>query len=288
MKITLMTMNMFLTGLFQYWVSQDMEEFQEYYEEMLDLTAECGYKAVDITGMEPQTFGLDYVKEQLAKRGLEASSLIFMDQYACQEEEKSEEIIANGKKAVDMVKKLGAKLLMLALMAHPGIENDSADAIHAALIRHLGPIAAYAKEQGIHLAVENTPDLRLCLCSAKDFSKVLDEIGQLEVVYDSGNTLLVKEDPIIWYETFADRTAHIHLKDMRLAAAGDSVQEIGMDGIGMTAAMTGTGLVNFNEVISHIKAHGYDGYLTIEFALDESGDYRKCLIESREYVEKLL
>ena len=109
---------------------------------------------------------------------------------------------------------LETKVLMLVPQVHEGIEQFSAEEVQRALIGNLTPVTAYAVEKGIHSVIEDTPDLRLHLCRAEDLARVVDAIPGQEVVYDSGNMVLVDEDPIKYYERFAQKTAHIHLKDM--------------------------------------------------------------------------
>lgn len=108
------------------------------------------------------------------------------------------------------------------------------------------------------------------------------------MVYDSGNMILVGEDPVEYYDAFADRIAHIHLKDMRIADAHEMFTDRALDGRAMTAAPTGTGLIDLENVMKHVREHGYDGYLTIEFAVDAEKDYRGTLRKSREYIESLI
>lgn len=287
-KLSLMTINMIGQMFFTFQIDHDREEFLDTYEEMMELVSETGYKAVDVTSAEFGIAGKDTVKAILEKYGLNVSSYIYFEQFASMDEEHFDERVEKAKAAADDALDLGTQVLMLVPGAQENIGDYTPEEIRTQLIRHWRPVAEYAREKDVHPVIEDTPDLRLHLCRTEDLKAVLDAVPGLEVVYDSGNMILTGEDPAAYYDTFADRTGHIHLKDMRLADAGDMFADMAEDGTRMTAAPTGTGLIDLKKVMEHVREHGYDGYLTVEFTVDADNDFRKSLIRSREYLEKLL
>ena len=58
--ISIMTIGMLGSALFRYRIDHDIEEIQEYYEEMMDLVQGAGYVGVDITSHETRILGVDY------------------------------------------------------------------------------------------------------------------------------------------------------------------------------------------------------------------------------------
>lgn len=290
-RLSLMTMNMFIPVIIKIKMERDMEDALELYGEMLDLAADAGFEAVDVTSMELDMIGKETVKEYLEARGLKVSSLIYFNQFASTDEEKCREIVEDGKHAVDLALYLGTEVLMLVPQAHEGIEKLSAEEIHRALIGNFTPVTAYAVERGVHSVIEDTPDLKLHLCSAEDLAKVVDAVPGQEIVYDSGNMVLVDEDPVEYYEKFAAKTAHIHLKDMKEAPVEMArFADTAADGRKMTGAPSGTGMLAeaFPTLMDCIRENGYDGYLTVEFAKDEELSYLESLKRAREYFEKLM
>ncbi|GKH34699.1 sugar phosphate isomerase/epimerase [Muricomes sp. OA1] len=288
MKISLMTINMILPAYFKYIITGDRDEFKDTYEEMLDLVKESGYSAVDVWGEEVKAFGMDYVRRELDKRGIEVSSFIYMDEYANPDKDMNDALYKRGCEAVEMAEELGTGVLMLVPQAHKGIENEKPEDIREHLAARFAPIADQAVKYGIHPVVEDTPDLKLHFCTAAELEDVFSKAPQLELVFDSGNMLLVKEDPTDYYEKFADRTAHIHLKDMRVASDKEMFADTCADGSRMAGAATGTGMVDFKALMGCFKRHGYDGFLTVEFVYDNGDDYKESLIRGRKYVEDLL
>lgn len=290
LRLSLMTMSMFIPVIIKIKMEQDMEDALELYGEMLDLAADAGFEAVDVTSMELDMIGKETVKEYLEARGLKVSSLIYSNQFASTDEEKCREIVEGGKNAVEQAIYLETKVLMLVPQVHEGIEQFSAEEVQRALIGNLTPVTAYAVEKGIHSVIEDTPDLRLHLCRAEDLARVVDAIPGQEVVYDSGNMVLVDEDPIKYYERFAQKTAHIHLKDMMEVPETARFADTAADGRKMTGAPSGTGMLAevFPTLMKRVRENGYDGYLTVEFAKDEELGYPESLKRAKTYFDGII
>lgn len=288
LNISLMTLNMFMFSYLKYKDDGNLKNLELSYEEIMRLAHDGGYQAVDVTSLEVKILTLEKVKKCLNKHNLKVSSYIFFEKFAAMDEEGFEIRISKAKQAVDIAKMLKTNVLMLVPQAHENINKNTPSQIRSQLVKHWIPIAAYAKEKGIHTVVEDTPDLKLQFCRTEELKEVLDRTPNLEMVYDSGNMLLVGEDPVIYYNTFEKQIAHIHLKDMSLADVDEPFADIAANGKKMKAALTGTGMVNLKKLIGQIKRSGYNGYLTIEFVADMRLGVLKSLIRSREYVEQLL
>lgn len=288
MKLSLMTINMFTPVLMKVMFEQDMEDALELYDEMMDLVEKSGFDTVDITSMELDFLGMDTVKAALKKRNLGVSSLIHFDKFASMEETEKESIIEKAKKSIDLAQEFGTSVVMLVPQAQDNIEEYSRGNLADSLVTHWTPVSRYAKEKGIHVVIEDTPDLRIPLCTTKELQYVLDKVPGLEMVYDSGNMILVDEDPVAYFDTFASKIGHIHLKDMMVTDASNMFADTSKNGQKMTAAPSGMGMLNFSTLLDHIKASGYEGYLTVEYAKGDGEEYLESLIRSRKYFEKLL
>lgn len=59
MTCSVMTLSMFIRILYNYLRSQDMEEYRELYEEMLQTTREEGWKTVELTSRETRLLGTE-------------------------------------------------------------------------------------------------------------------------------------------------------------------------------------------------------------------------------------
>lgn len=286
-KVSLMTMSMFMGVYLKFMYDHDKEDLLYGYEEILEMTAEAGYEAIDVTSWEVELFGLELLKELLQKYCLKVSSLIYLGQFARMDEEGFEERVKKAEQGADIAAALETEVLMLVPQAQEGIEQYTPDEVRSAMIKHWIPVTAYAREKGLHVVVEDTPDLKLHFCRAEDVKKVLDEVPGLELVYDSANMTLAGEDPIEYLKEFEGRIGYVHLKDYRQAPAGSMMREYAQDGSAMSTAPVGTGIIDLPEVVRQLERMRYTGGMTVEFYVDDDKKYVKSLIRSREYVEAI-
>ena len=291
MKLTLMTLNMVAQYGIKYLLEdQDAEDFKETWLEMLDLVRDAGFTAVDVSSYELMGMGADIIREELSRRGLSVSCVLDIDTYIDVSPEGYERRMALHRAYMDDAVSLGAKVYMLTISAFGEFipEGLSSAEMHGRLLKYFRPLAERGRELGLHVVIEDTPDLRFFLDRTEDVQAILDQVPGLELVFDSGNMILVEEDPVAYYRHFSHRIGHIHLKDMTEAAAGDLQADTALDGRRMTCAPVGTGCIDMQALIPVIRESGYDGYLTVEYAKHEDRDWLDSLRFSREYYENLL
>lgn len=287
-RVSMMTMTLFMRLLFKFKLDHDMEDMADGYEEMLDLVKDGGFQWVDVTSWEIGILGIQNVAAQLQKRSIRVSSVIHPDLFAADGDAETTERVEKAKRLIDAAAALGCDVFMLVPQAHPGIEEQSPEHLHQRLAAHLVPIVAYAKEKGIHVVIEDTPDLKLHLCKAADVKTVLDAVGDLELVYDSGNMILCGEDPLSYMDPFVGRIGYVHLKDMRPAPVGSMMVDLDKDGKPMSSAPTGTGLIDLPAVVKKLDEIGYNGSFSIEFFVDDDRDYLKSIKRTRNYAAALI
>ncbi len=287
-RVSMMTMTLFMRLLFKFKLDQDMEDMAEGYEEMLDLVKDGGFQWIDLTSWEIGILGIQNVLAQLKKRDLHVSSVIHPDLFASDGEAETAERIEKAKRLVDASAALGCDVFMLVPQAHPGIENRTAEQIHERLAAHLAPIVQYAKDRGVHVVIEDTPDLKLRLCKAEDVKAVMDAVAGLELVYDSGNMILCGEEPLSYLKLFLGRIGYVHLKDMRPAPVGSMMVDFDEDGKPMSSAPSGTGLIDLPAVVKKLDEIGYEGSYSVEFFVDDDRDYLKSIKRTKAYVDELI
>ena len=280
-RIHIMTIGMLAQMFYFFGKFHDLEAARDDYEEMLFAVKEAGFDGVDVTSLEKNILGIHWIREQLEKKGLSVGSYIYFDQFALPDQSETERM-TKIREAVDAAKELSASVLMLAPMAHEGMEKESRETIHKNLISAWKPAAAYAVSNGLHPVIEDTPDLRFHLCRAADVQSVLAAAPGLELVYDSGNTLLVGEDPVEYAGKFRGNIGYVHLKDIRTLEPGTESREYMSDGTPVEGAPIGTGLVDISGVISCLREMGYDNDMTVEFVRHPEKSYPESLRESYE------
>ena len=283
--VNLMTMRMVFMAIMSYRFDHDLENLQDLYGEILDMAKAAGYEGVDVMSYETDLLGAAYVKEQFCRRGLRISSFIYFNEFAKGDSTMPERISA-ACRAADIAIELGTKVLMLVPAAHQGIEQESREDIHRRLIEHWRPVVSYAVQKGLHPVVEDTPDLRMHLCTAKDVLDVMDQVPGLELVYDSGNMVLAGEDPVSYLRAFSGRIGYVHLKDIRIANELKPNMEKMADGTPVETVATGTGMIDMAGIFQELQNMNYEGEVTVEFAKHPTLSYTDSLRICRDYVGK--
>jgi len=285
-RISIMTMSMLRMVFIPIHLVQDYDEALNQYDEMMHAVSLAGFCGVDVTKWEADYLGVENIRKTLKEYNLSVSSYITFDEYA--KSEGLQERIENGKRQADIAKELGTNVLMLVPMAHEGLESLSKEEIHQNMISAWASITSYANRLGLHVVIEDTPDLRLQLCKIEDVKAVMDQVPGLELVYDSGNLILDGEDPIDYIKAFSGRIGFVHLKDIRIMPEGTETNEKMADGRPTGAAPIGTGLIDIPAVIKALEETGYAGGMTVEYAQFDDMNHLESMEKSFQYVSDLL
>jgi len=133
-----------------------------------------------------------------------------------------------------------------------------------AMLANLDRLTSVAAERGV-LAVLH-PHVGTMIENGEEVQRVLDG-ASISLCLDTGHLLIGGLDPAVLAAQAPDRIAHLHLKDVDSAMAAkvrsgqltytEAVKE------GMYRPL-GTGDVDVPVIVGHVRAHGYDGWYTIE------------------------
>ncbi len=169
------------------------------------------------------------------------------------------EIVTRG---VDVAKYLGTKTVrVFAGDLAEGIEFEDG---RSWIVEGLRQAAAYAEQHGITLALENHG---LLAGKGAQVQGIIEDVNSpaLRATIDTGNFLLVDEEPTDAVKILASLASHVHFKDFRLAKAGESPSYPALSGKRFAGTIIGEGQVDTKAVLSMLKAAGYGGWLSVEF-----------------------
>lgn len=125
--------------------------------------------------------------------------------------------------------------------------------------------ADYAAQHGVVLALENHG---LMAGRSDQVRQIIETVGSpaLRANLDTGNFLLVNQNPTDAARSLADLIALVHLKDFRRAGPQD-VEHVyrGLDGVGYTGTVVGEGQVDLATIVGILQAAGYTGWLSLEY-----------------------
>lgn len=179
---------------------------------------------------------------------------------------------------VDTARRLGTQLLrVFSGSEKPGVNvEDGARWI----VDGLRAGAAYAAEHQVTLVLENHG---LFAGRADQVRRIIEEVDTpaLRANVDTGNFLLVNQDPVRATRDLAALAAYVHLKDFRALGRDEHIVDesyMGLDGARFVGTVIGAGDVQLDAVLSALRDAGYDGWLSIEY--EGTGDAREGLEQS--------
>ncbi len=116
--------------------------------------------------------------------------------------------------------------------------------------------ARYAESKGVVMALENHG---LMAGRSDQVRGIIDAVGSpaLRANVDTGNFLLVQQNPTDAARSLADLVALVHLKDFRRAAPDETDHVYhGLDGAGYTGTVVGEGQVELAEIVKILQDGG--------------------------------
>lgn len=133
------------------------------------------------------------------------------------------------------------------------------------IISSLKECAKYAEAQGIILAIENHG---LLAGKSEQVKEILLEVGSPKVksTFDTGNFLLVEDNPLAAYQNLKSEIAHVHFKDFRVRNPEDT--NSGFKGLSekyWIGVIPGDGEVELSEIILNLKRDGVNTWLSLEY-----------------------
>ena len=150
---------------------------------------------------------------------------------------------------IDVASRLGCPLVkMFDAQVRPG---QGRLAVGIAMANWLLPLADYAVEKGVSIAIENALSFR----SAKEMWMVLESVPHpaIGVCWDVFNAAQVGETPYVSVPVLNNRIIYTHVKDAKFEARGAAYCKLG------------EGDVPVRKFITRLQGIGYEGYVTVEW-----------------------
>jgi len=207
------------------------------------------------------------VLRQISDAGLELAVYSIGNDFFQPERSAWEKQLADAKSGVEVADRLGVRTLrVFSGNAKPGYAFE--DGL-AWIVEGLAALAAYAERYKVTLALENHG---LMAGRSDQVRQVIDAVGSLALRanIDTGNFLLVGQNPTDAARDLAPLAALVHLKDFRRARPDETAHIYkALDGTPFTGAVVGQGQVDLPAIVALLDAAGYDGWLSLEY---EGGD----------------
>jgi sugar phosphate isomerase/epimerase len=149
------------------------------------------------------------------------------------------------------------------------------------LVPLLQQAAAYARQRGVVLALENHVDLY-----ASEVLELLEAVASpaLGVCLDTANNLRMFEDPMLAIELLAPYARATHIKD--ITAYRGSPRDFGF----WPSVPVGQGLIDIAHTFELLRSHGFNGLLALEldYLHPDHGPEDDAIARSLAYMRQIL
>lgn len=203
------------------------------------------------------------VKKQMADAGLKLAVYSIGNDFFQPDAKARAGVLAGLKHGVDVANQLGVNLMRVFSGSHK--EGYKLEDGLGWILEGLSAGAAYAQQHGVILALENHGLMAGRSDQVRDIIQKVNSPA-LRANLDTGNFLLVGQNPVDAARELGPLVALVHLKDFRRAGPADTVHVYkGLDGAGYTGTVTGEGMVDLPKIVDVLRSAGYSGWLSLEY-----------------------
>ncbi|MDO3679487.1 sugar phosphate isomerase/epimerase family protein [Paenibacillus ehimensis] len=235
----------------------------------IDFVGKTGAQGVELLSVfwNDQKDDAQQVREALARNGLELACFGACNNLAVTDPAERREQIADVTGSVDKAAQLGAKVVRV--FSGDKAADVTYEQAKAWIIEGLKEGAAYAQQRGITLCLENHGYFA---GKADQVLEVIDEVNSpaLRSTFDTGNFLLVDDQPNEAMDKLLGVVSHVHFKDFLPVGedyAGRKYKSLG--GVLYAGKVPGEGIVDLKHLLGKLKRSGYQGWLTVEYEGDD-------------------
>lgn len=233
-------------------------------EKLCKIAKDNGIESLDLMTSEVMLYGAGALRKALNKTGIYCGCIIADLPFY----KGSGAFPKKLEKAIELCEKLGAKSLMIVPGSADEIDCASmsrAEMLNRAVEMYSSAVRT-AREKGIEVLFEDTPQPHKPLSSAADCRRVLDAVPGLGFAFDTANFLVSEEncDIIANYDLLCDRIRRVHIKDAVRGAfpSGEKCN----NGERIRCVAIGTGSADVKALLQRLEKDGYDGALCIEYS----------------------
>lgn len=231
----------------------------------IDFAAQQGVEGVELldyfwTDKQQQ---IPQVKQQLKERGLKLAVYSIGNDFFQPDPAVRAKEFAALKQGVDVANQLEVNVLRV--FSGSAKEGYKLEDGLGWILEGLTEGAAYAQAHAVTLALENHG---LMAGRSDQVRQIIQTVNSpaLRANLDTGNFLLVGQNPTDAARDLADVVALVHLKDFRKATADDKLHVYkGLDGVGYTGTVVNEGQVDLAAIVGILAKAGYTGWLSLEY-----------------------
>lgn len=228
------------------------------------------------------------VKELLKELDMEVSAYSISNDFVLLGSSERRSQVEYMKKSMDTALELGTRIMRV--FSGNNKDGMSLDMAEDWIVEGFQEAAPLAEQKGITMVLENHG-----LLAGKSYQvkNIIDRTCSkaLKSNADVGNFMLVNENPLEAVKLLKDQIGFLHLKDLKKADTTEADSKVcytAIDGSVYQGVVLGKGDVPIPEIITYMKASGYQGFLSIEFEGpgDPAEGTSECITYARKELEK--
>lgn len=177
-----------------------------------------------------------------------------------------------GRDVIDVAARVGARNVLIVPGTCQGKPEEMPSVVQN-IIAGMTDSAAYGKEKGIPVSMEDFDGLDAPYCTLQGLRQFMDAIPDLCCSYDTGNFVMYHEDSAAGLELFLDRLCTMHLKDRSETPVHPTDKcKTCADGAPTYPAPVGSGTIRMDAILKRLKESGYQGNVIVEL-FDTGAEY---------------
>ncbi|SDJ99010.1 sugar phosphate isomerase/epimerase family protein [Sediminibacillus albus] len=221
---------------------------------------------------------LEQVKKALKKHNLKVSAYDITNNFVKESSEDRAEEIAKIIDAIQVAKQLNTNIIRVFCGdKHDDLTYEDGQGW---IVDGLKQCAEAAEKEKIYLAIENHG---LLAGKSEQVEEIIEKVNSpyVKSTFDTGNFLLVHEEPQRAFDRLKDKIVHVHFKDFREKEANEDIKGFrSAQGVELIGTVPGDGQVDLSYIVQGLKEMDYQRWLSIEY---EGKDDAKAANEESVY-----
>ncbi len=227
---------------------------------------------------------IQHVNQALKEKGLIVSAYDVSNNFVKESAEDRRLETEKVLEGIQTAKKLGTNIVRVFCGdLHGGLTYEDGQSW---IVEGLQQCAGKAEKEGVYLAIENHG---LLAGKSEQVKEIIGKVNSPYVgsTFDTGNFLLVHEDPLHAFNRLKEEIVHVHFKDFRKKEASESLKGFkSTQGVELIGTVPGDGQVDLASIVKGLKAANYQGFLSIEY--EGHDDAKESNEEAVRRLKKLL
>lgn len=252
-------------------------------EALLHHYAKLGITSVDIMADNfDSAYNTSELLNVLKNEGLYTASMFHLIDFRHKENDIIKKLRDDTKRRIEDCAAMQCTMFMpVPTITSPHANEHERSECRKTVAEYINDVSEIAKGYNITTVIENFSDTTCPFSTIADIDYLLTQLPHVQYVLDTGNFWFGGTDVIEACKKFAQRTVHVHLKDIYPNENGClTVCQRSCD-----SSEIGGGIIDFEKIFDILASHGYQGGATIE--VNDNSYYVPKTEKSIEYLKSI-